>query len=675
MSTYDETSPPDNEPPDGGYGWVCVASCFLLNFSTWGAVSSYGIYLTYYLDDDRFGSASALDFAFVGGCNFAFAMLAAPFVTVFARRFGIHLSMCIGLVLQTTGYVTAGFASHVWQLLLSQGLLVGLGVGLIYVPSIPVLSQWFKSRRSLANGISSAGSGVGGALFTWSTGSIITALGLRWALCITGIITFTLIGLATALVRDRNRQIRPSQLAIDTKLLLRRDVFLLLAWTFTSMLGYTALLFSLSDYATSIGLSRQQATNVIGFLNIGTAVGRPIIGIVSDRFSRLDVAGILTLCCGLLCFIFWIPTQSFALLVVFALLAGAVLGVFWMPDPTYAAKTLAITEGQDDADIRQRYRPFVISHEVTADWVSESELSTALKMSENDMRETNGERVKILVLYGSLRERSYSRLLAFECSRILFRLGADVRVYDPTGLPVKDDVQHQHPKVQELRELSKWSDGHVWVSPEQHGNLTAVFKNQIDWIPLSTGSVRPTQGRTLAIAQVSGGSQSFNTVNSLRMLGRWMRMFAIPNQSSIPMAYTQFTDALDLNDDLEAFVKGEGGSRLKPSGNRDRVVDVMEELFKYTVVMRQHFDLFGDRHSERKEKAAKRTREIEVTKIEEEAGREGNAKSMVTSNTTDIQVATGQEIRNLSRIPVVDDTAISTDAQFSADCGRMCLIC
>ena len=161
---------------------------------------------------------------------------------------------------------------------------------------------------------------------------------------------------------------------------------------------------------------------------------------------------------------------------------------------------------------------------------------------------------------------------------------------------------------------------------------TAVFKNQIDWVPLSTGSVRPTQGRTLAIAQVSGGSQSFNTVNSLRILGRWMRMFAIPNQSSVPMAYTQFTDAQDPADH-DAFVQAEGGSRLKPSGNRDRVVDVMEELFKYTLVMRQHFDLFGDRHSERKERETKRLREIEVTKKEEKAGIEGNATSMITANT------------------------------------------
>lgn len=257
-------------------------------------------------------------------------MLAAPFITIFVRHFGMHISMCVGLLLQTTGYITAGFTTHIWQLYLSQGVLVGLGIGFIYVPSIPVLSQWFHSRRSLANGVSSAGSGVGGAVFTWSTGVVIETLGLQWALGVMGIVTFALIAVAISVIRDRNKHVRPSQLAIDTDLLLRKDVLLLLAWTFTSMLGYIALLFSLSDYATAIGLSSQQATNVIGILNIGTAAGRPIIGVVSDRSSRIDVTGILTLVCGLLCFAFWIPTQSFALLVVFALLAGAVLGVFWM---------------------------------------------------------------------------------------------------------------------------------------------------------------------------------------------------------------------------------------------------------------------------------------------------------------------------------------------------------
>jgi arsenic resistance protein ArsH len=196
---------------------------------------------------------------------------------------------------------------------------------------------------------------------------------------------------------------------------------------------------------------------------------------------------------------------------------------------------------------------------------------------------------RILVLYGSLRERSYSRLLAEEAGRILADLGCEVRFFDPAGLPVKGPGLEDHPKVQELRELSLWSEGQVWCSPEMHGTITGVFKNQIDWIPLSIGAVRPTQGRTLAVMQVCGGSQSFNAVNTLRVLGRWMRMFTIPNQSSVAKAFEEFDD----------------DGRMKDSPYRDRVVDVMEELYKFTVLTRDLREFLVDRYSERREAAAK----------------------------------------------------------------------
>lgn len=191
---------------------------------------------------------------------------------------------------------------------------------------------------------------------------------------------------------------------------------------------------------------------------------------------------------------------------------------------------------------------------------------------------------RILLLYGSLRERSYSRFLTLEAERILRHLGAQTRVFDPHGLPVADSVPATHPKVAELRALSQWSEGHVWCSPERHGAITGAFKNQIDWLPLSEGALRPTQGRTLAVMQVSGGSQSFNAVNTLRLLGRWMRMFTIPNQSSVPKAYEQFDEA----------------GRMKPSANYDRLVDVMEELVRFTWVLRDRADYLVDRYSERK---------------------------------------------------------------------------
>ena len=194
---------------------------------------------------------------------------------------------------------------------------------------------------------------------------------------------------------------------------------------------------------------------------------------------------------------------------------------------------------------------------------------------------------RILLLYGSNRERSFSRLLVEEAARLLEHFGAEVRIFNPSGLPLPDDVPAEHPKVQELRDLVVWSEGQVWCSPERHGAMSAVFKAQIDWIPLELGAVRPTQGKTLAVMQVCGGSQSFNVVNQLRVLGRWMRMFTIPNQSSVPKAYMEFDDA----------------GRMKPSPFYDRVVDVMEELVKFTLLLRDRQDFLVDRYSERKESA------------------------------------------------------------------------
>ena len=201
-----------------------------------------------------------------------------------------------------------------------------------------------------------------------------------------------------------------------------------------------------------------------------------------------------------------------------------------------------------------------------------------------------GHPPRILLLYGSLRERSFSRFLTWEAARILEHFGAEVRIFDPMDLPMVGSVPETHPKVVELRELCLWSEGQVWCSPERHGAITAVMKNQIDWIPLEQGALRPSQGRTLAVMQVCGGSQSFNVVNTMRLLGRWMRMFTIPNQSSVPMAYKEFDE--------------EG--RMRPSAYYDRVVDVMEELFKFTLLLRGRSDYLTDRYSERSERALRR---------------------------------------------------------------------
>jgi arsenic resistance protein ArsH len=206
---------------------------------------------------------------------------------------------------------------------------------------------------------------------------------------------------------------------------------------------------------------------------------------------------------------------------------------------------------------------------------------------------------RFLLLYGSVRERAYSRLLTQEAARLLQALGGEVKIFNPSGLPLPDDAPDTHPKVQELRGLAQWAEGMVWTSPERHGAMTGIMKAQIDWIPLATGAVRPTQGKTLAVMEVSGGSQSFNAVNQMRVLGRWMRMLTIPNQSSVPKAFLEFDEA----------------GRMKPSSYYDRVVDVMEELMKFTLLTRDTSDYLVDRYSERKESAEQLSQRVNQRSI------------------------------------------------------------
>lgn len=206
---------------------------------------------------------------------------------------------------------------------------------------------------------------------------------------------------------------------------------------------------------------------------------------------------------------------------------------------------------------------------------------------------------KILLLYGSLRERSFSRLVVEESARLLEKMGAEAKIFDPRGLPLPDAEDATHPKVAELRELMMWSEGQVWCSPERHGSMTGILKSQIDWVPLSVGAVRPTQGKTLAVMQVSGGSQSFNAVNQMRVLGRWMRMLTIPNQSSVAKAFMEFDD----------------DNRMKPSSYYNRIVDVLEELMKFTLLTRDNSAYLVDRYSERVESAEQLSQRVNQRSI------------------------------------------------------------
>ena len=234
-------------------------------------------------------------------------------------------------------------------------------------------------------------------------------------------------------------------------------------------------------------------------------------------------------------------------------------------------------------------------------------MSDTYQIDENSFKPINGERLcnsgqpehkpKVLLLNGSLRERSFSRLMTEEAALVLSKLGAETKTFNPTGLPLPDDAEPTHPKVVELRDLVSWSEAMVWCSPERHGAMTGIMKAQIDWIPLCLGAVRPTQGKVLAVMQVNGGSQSFSAVNQMRILGRWMRCITIPNQSSVPKAFQQFDES----------------DRMKPSPFYNRMVDVMEELMKFTILTRSCSSYLTDRYSERVEDAEKLIARVKAT--------------------------------------------------------------
>ncbi|KAI0450505.1 MFS transporter, MCP family, solute carrier family 16, member 6 [Xylaria acuta] len=330
--------------PDGGYGWVCVLAQFLINGFTWGVAASYSVYLAYYLSNDLFTEGKAIDYAFIGGFNFAFALLVAPLATLLMRLHGVKTPMFLGLILLPTGFVSASFATRVWHLYLSQGMCVGSGIGLIYIPATTVVPQWFTKKRSLANGICASGSGIGGLIICFSTQGLLETVGLAWSLRVTAVVVFFVNLVATILIQSRNDDIKPDLRIFNFHLLISYQVNLLLGWGIIIMFGYITLMFTMSDYALVIGRSQQDSAAVAAILNGGAAIGRPFIGYLSDRYGRVEVAGIATFSCGILVFALWLPTTNYGALVTFAFVSGSILGIFWAAIAPLAADVVGLQQ-------------------------------------------------------------------------------------------------------------------------------------------------------------------------------------------------------------------------------------------------------------------------------------------------------------------------------------------
>ncbi|KAK7549721.1 major facilitator superfamily domain-containing protein [Phyllosticta citricarpa] len=317
------------ETPNGGYGWVCCIATFWINAHTWGINSSYGIFLAHYLRHNTFPGATRLQFAIIGGLSISQALFVSPLATITTRRFGTRVTLLVGVFFETLALICASFATQIWHLFLTQGVCFGWGMGFLFVGSVGVVPQWFTTRRSFANGITASGSGLGGLTYSLATNAMIERIGLGWAFRVLGICAFSVNTVCAMLIKDRNKHIGSSQLAFDYRLFKRPEFLLLLAFGIFSMLGYIVLLFSLPNYATSIGLSAHQGSVVGAVLNLGQALGRSPIGYFSDAIGRLNMAASMTLLVAVFSFAIWIPAKSYGVLILFALLGGTVAGTYW----------------------------------------------------------------------------------------------------------------------------------------------------------------------------------------------------------------------------------------------------------------------------------------------------------------------------------------------------------
>ncbi|KAK4101754.1 MFS general substrate transporter [Parathielavia hyrcaniae] len=314
---------------EGGYGWVVVFSVLLINAHTWGLNSSYAVFLAYYLRSGTIEGSSPLGFAFVGGLSISIALLVSPLATWCIGRFGTAFSLRIGVVLEAASFIGASFSTHIWHLLLSQGICFGLGLGFCFTSSVGVVPQWFTKRRSFANSVATCGSGFGGLTYSLATNAMISNLGLAWSFRILAILAFVVNGACSLVLRDRNKAVGAVHAPFHKDLFKLFEFWLYVGWGFFSLLGYVIVVFSLTDYAQSVGFSASQGSLAAAIFNLSQGVGRPLIGLASDRFGRLNVAAIGTLIAGLAAYLLWIFAGThFSGLIVYALFGGFA-GVIW----------------------------------------------------------------------------------------------------------------------------------------------------------------------------------------------------------------------------------------------------------------------------------------------------------------------------------------------------------
>ncbi|KAJ5352223.1 hypothetical protein N7452_001197 [Penicillium brevicompactum] len=329
---------------EGGYGWVCVACTFFMNAHTWGINAAYGVFLAYYLSSDLFPGTSALEYAFVGGLSISCAMLIAPLATYLCHRVSHRFVLNLGTILEAVSLITSSFVKANWQLFLSQGACFGFGMGLCFCGSVGITSHWFKKRRSLVNGIASSGSGIGGLVYSLAVGKMIPELGFPWAMRTLGILCLVINLVCSNLLRIPSYSASLKGSPFRVSIIWRLDYLLLLGWAILSALGYVVLLFSLPSFSVAIGLTQQQGSLASALLNLGQAIGRPAVGLLSDHFGRINVALIASLLTGLLSLVFWIFVDSLGLTYFFSIAVGLFAGTLLAAAAPLAAEVLGLQD-------------------------------------------------------------------------------------------------------------------------------------------------------------------------------------------------------------------------------------------------------------------------------------------------------------------------------------------
>lgn len=331
-----------DEPPNGGYGWVCTVAAAVVNGHAWGFNSAYAVFLAHYLKTNSFPGATPLQYSFIGSLSVTCLMLVSPVATKLVGKYGIQPAMFCGVILETLGLITASFASELWHLVLSQGIAFGMGVGLLYIPTAAVVPQWFTTKRSLASGIALSGAGLGGMVYSLAAAAMIDSLGLAYAFRILGILAFVINTSCIILIKDRNKAVGSNQRAFDMGLFKKYEYILLLGFGVFTMLGYFILIFSLANFANFIGLNSSQASLSSALFNFAQAIGRPLIGYFSDTTGRVNMASSMTFVAGVLALVIWTNTSTYGVLIFFSFIEGLFAGNFWATIAPLVAEILGL---------------------------------------------------------------------------------------------------------------------------------------------------------------------------------------------------------------------------------------------------------------------------------------------------------------------------------------------